>query len=72
MKVGIISFTDGRARVAKQTERDCLMFQDRLAGVLQVASGMTSSVPARLSGTGKTAEREARRDRRRPIRMWSC
>ena len=31
MKIGIVTFTDGRARVAKATERDCLVFQDRLA-----------------------------------------
>lgn len=31
MKIGIVTFTDGRARVAKQTEQDCRMFQERLA-----------------------------------------
>lgn len=31
MKVGIVTFTDGRARVAKATERDCRTFQERLA-----------------------------------------
>jgi L-fucose isomerase len=30
MKIGIVTFTDGRARVAKQTEKDCRMFQERL------------------------------------------
>ncbi len=31
MKIGIVTFTDGRARVAKATEQDCRMFQERLA-----------------------------------------
>ncbi|MBK9120889.1 MAG: fucose isomerase [Phycisphaerales bacterium] len=31
MKIGIVTFTDGRARVAKATEKDCRMFQERLA-----------------------------------------
>lgn len=30
MKIGIVTFTDGRARVAKSTEKDCRMFQERL------------------------------------------
>lgn len=30
MKIGIVTFTDGRARVAKATEKDCRMFQNRL------------------------------------------
>lgn len=30
MKIGIVTFTDGRARVAKATERDCRLFQERL------------------------------------------
>lgn len=30
MKIGIVTFTDGRARVAKATEKDCRMFQERL------------------------------------------
>ena len=30
MKIGIITFTDGRARVAQATEKDCRMFQERL------------------------------------------
>ncbi|MBU0639028.1 MAG: fucose isomerase [Planctomycetes bacterium] len=30
MKIGIVTFTDGRARVAKATDKDCHMFQDRL------------------------------------------
>lgn len=30
MKIGIVTFTDGRARVAKATERDCRVFQERL------------------------------------------
>ncbi len=30
MKIGIITFTDGRARIAKATEPDCRMFQERL------------------------------------------
>lgn len=30
MRIGIVTFTDGRARVAKSTEKDCRMFQERL------------------------------------------
>ena len=30
MKIGIVTFTDGRARVAKATEKDCRTFQERL------------------------------------------
>lgn len=30
MKIGIVTFTDGRARIAKATEHDCRMFQERL------------------------------------------
>ncbi len=30
MKIGVVTFTDGRERVAKSTEKDCRMFQDRL------------------------------------------
>ena len=30
MKIGIVTFTDGRARVAKATEKDCRAFQERL------------------------------------------
>ena len=35
MKIGVITFTDGRARVAKATDRDCHMFQERIAAHLK-------------------------------------
>lgn len=60
MKVGIISFTDGRARVAKQTERDCLIFQERLASYFK--RKRHDVVTARkVVWDWKTAERESRR-----------
>jgi len=35
MKIGIVTFTDGRKRVAQQTEKDCRRFQSNIAGWLR-------------------------------------
>ena len=35
MKIGVVTFTDGRKRVAKATREVCLYFQDRLESWLK-------------------------------------
>lgn len=60
MKIGIVTFTDGRARVAKATERDCHLFQDRLASYFR--SRKHEVVTSRhIVWNWKTAREEATR-----------
>ncbi|MCG3127799.1 MAG: L-fucose isomerase [Phycisphaerae bacterium] len=60
MKIGIITFTDGRARVAKATDRDCHMFQDRLASWFKGRKHQVV-VGRKIVWNWETARTEARR-----------
>jgi L-fucose/D-arabinose isomerase len=59
MKIGIITFTDGRARVAKSTEKDCLMFQNRLTTHFKKKHQVVAA--RKIVWNWDTAQREARR-----------
>jgi L-fucose isomerase len=60
MKIGIVTFTDGRARVAKMTEKDCLMFQDRLVSHFKKKKHQVVAA-RKVVWNWDTAQREARR-----------
>lgn len=60
MKIGIITFTDGRARVAKATDRDCHMFQERIAAYLKRKKHKVV-VGRKIVWNYATAQSEARR-----------
>ncbi len=60
MKIGIVTFTDGRARVAKSTQKDCLMYQERLVSYFK--KKRHDVVAARkIVWNWDTAQKEARR-----------
>jgi len=60
MKIGIVTFTDGRARIAKSTEKDCRMFQERLVSYFKRKKHEV--VPAKkIVWNYETARTEARR-----------
>lgn len=60
MKIGIVTFTDGRARVAKATERDCRMFQERLVACFKRKKHDVVAAK-RIVWNYETARSEARR-----------
>jgi L-fucose isomerase len=60
MKIGVITFTDGRARVAKATDRDCHMFQERIAAHLKKKKHQVT-VGRQIVWNYATAHSEARR-----------
>jgi L-fucose isomerase-like protein len=60
MRIGIMTFTDGRARVAKATDRDCHTFQERLASYFQSKKHKVQ-VGRKIVWNYATARSEARR-----------
>jgi L-fucose isomerase len=60
MKIGIVTFTDGRARVAKATEKDCRMFQERLVAYFR-RKGHDVVAAKKIVWNYQTARTEARR-----------
>ncbi len=60
MKIGIVTFTDGRARVAKATEKDCRMFQERLVSYFRQKKH-TVVAAKKIVWNYETARREAQR-----------
>ncbi len=59
MKIGIVTFTDGRARVAKATEKDCRTFQQRLVGYFRRKHDVVAA--RKIVWNYETARNEARR-----------
>jgi len=60
MKIGIVTFTDGRARVAKATEKDCRLFQERLVAYFRRRKHKVVAA-RRIVWNYQTARQEARR-----------
>ncbi len=59
MKIGIVTFTDGRARVAKATEKDCRAFQERLVAYFRRKHDVVAA--RKIVWNYETARNEARR-----------
>ena len=60
MKIGIVTFTDGRARVAKATDKDCRAFQERLVSYFKRKKHEVVAA-RKIVWNYKTARDEARR-----------